>query len=138
MLDIQVLEDIKEKVLFSVLEKKNKDFVEAAKNKFLLEHDDDVANGFTSWLIHDFVNNGLKAVDLYKKSIATSIDKYIKTEESGYDYLNGISESLYSIFEIVKTRNNKVLKDIITRKDYLLLDAENKFEDSLVVGRIYF
>lgn len=138
MLDIQLLEEMKEKVLFSVLDKKNKKFVEAAKSKFLLDHDDDAAHGFTAWLIHDFINDGVKAVDLYKKSISTSMDKYIKTEETGYNYLDGISDSLYSVFEIVKTKNNKVLKDIITRKDYLLLDTEDKYNDALIVGRIYF
>lgn len=138
ILDIEMLEEVKEKVLFSILEKKNIDFVELAKTKFLLEHDDDSANGFTSWLIHDFVNDGISAVDLYRKSIATSMDKYIRSDASNYDYLSVISGSLYSVFEVVKTKNNVVLKDVITRKDYLLRDDENKFDDALLVGRIYF
>lgn len=138
MLDLNILEELKEKILYVVLEKKNEDFVEKARDKFLLEHDDDTAKGFTSWLIHDFVSEGKSAVDLYKKASTTSIDKYKKKDEDSKDYLEIISNSLYSVFEIVKTENNKILKDIITKRDYLLVDEDDLFNNSIIVGRVYF
>lgn len=138
MLDLQILEELKEKILFSILEKNNSDYIEKAKKMFLLELDDDIANGFTNWLIHDFSYDGIKAVDLYKKSIATSMDKYIKDNDEAKDYLDVISGSLFSFFDLVKTENNVILKDIITRKDYLLSVSDFEISESLVVGRIYF
>lgn len=128
MFDFERFNDFKDDLLYFILKDENKYFVEKAKEKFFIDDEHETGLGFTSWLIHDCEIDGKKAVDLYSDH-NTDFDE---------DYLLVMKNSLFSFFELIKTQNNTILKDIITRKDYLLSGDDKNIEGELLAGRIYF
>lgn len=128
MFDIERFNEFKDDLLYFILKEENKYFVEKAKERFFIDDEHETGLGFTSWLIHDCEIDGRKAVDIYSE----------KNTDFDQDYLLVMKNSLFSFYELIKTQNNTILKDIITRKDYLLSDEDKNIDGELLAGRIYF
>lgn len=128
MFDMERFNEFKDDLLYFILKEENRYFVEKAKEKFFIDDEHETGLGFTSWLIHDCEIDGKKAVDIYSE-VNSDVDQ---------DYLLVMKNSLFSFYELIKTQNNTILKDIITRKDYLLSKEDKDIEGELLAGRIYF
>lgn len=123
MINMETLQDFLDKVLYYAMDPAFQDKVRQAGEQFRAHLDDQsVYNsefGFNQWLIHDYrFADGGGFVQAYLKN--TEDTEAVQTAEMAL-------KSRLSVFQVLRTQHNVLLKDLLTRKDYAL-DNEDLLE----------
>ncbi len=83
--------------------------------------------GFNDWVIHDYRFKGkYELIDLYKENNIIDDDVY-----------KSFKNSKISFFNVLKTENNFILKDLFDKTDFAIGNIELLDETGIIFARIY-
>lgn len=138
MTSIETLQEFLDAVLFFAMKPEYAPHVERAGHIFTQEWAEDTLYasefGFNQWLIHNyrFKERTENFISLFMKSVPET------PEETALARM--AQESVLSVFQVIRTQHNVLLKDVMTRKDFILANeelTENLDETALHLLRIY-
>lgn len=138
MTKTETLHEFLDSVLFFAMKPEYAVQVERASKIFTKEWAEDTLYasefGFNQWLIHNyrFEEKRENFISLYMK------DNPRKAEEEPFARM--AEKSLLSVFQVIRAQNNILLKDVLTRKDFILGNKdlmEHLDETALHLLRIY-
>ena len=122
MTSIETLQELLDAVLFFAMKPEYAPHVERASEIFTKEWAEDSLYasefGFNQWLIHNY---------RFEEKTDNFISLYMREnpgapEES--ELASMAQQSLLSVFKVLRTQHNILLKDVITRKDFILGNEE--------------
>lgn len=136
MITTENLQDYLDNVLYYALRPEYAETVRIASGDFIAAWSEDMPLGsefgFNQWLIHDYrFEDGTGFAERYAASVSGSAPE---------DFSGMIMGSRLSVFSVIRTQHNVVLKDTLARKDYGLTDtaiAERLDETALHLLRVY-
>lgn len=117
------LQELSDKVLFFAMRSEYKDIVTKATKQFTSTRNEESIYGsefgLNQWLIHDYKwdDDDTSFAQLYKETTALSDEEKQMIEM--------ITKSRLSIFQIQKSVKVPYIKDILTRKDYSIINPES-------------
>lgn len=120
------LNEILDEMLFFLSKKENGFIINSGREAFGVKDEFDVPKGFFDWLVHDYKINGKHILDILKENKEIDCEVY-----------EGIKNSYISVFNIIKTKNNVILKDIFTGNDFRLLEDLNIDDEGILLTRVY-
>jgi hypothetical protein len=127
MLNNQMIEEIIEDILFFTTKEEYINDLERARDIYELGLDTMGTLNMVPWLIHDF--------KITNKN--TFIMEYAEKVQCDKDLVKKLENNLFSVFEVLKDSRNVYVKDIFTKNDYAIAEAEKLVEGTLISGRIY-
>jgi hypothetical protein len=120
------LNEVLDEMLFFLSKKENGFIINSGREDFGVKDEFSVPKGFFEWLVHDYKINDKYILDILKEN-----------KEIDPEVYKGIKDSYISVFDIIKTKNNVILKDIFSGNDFKLLEDLNIDDGGILLTRVY-
>lgn len=89
-----------------------------------------IENGYNAWVVFDYkLSNGNNFIEEYISIHNSSLKK------DELEMLKNLNEAMFSVFEVAIGNGNKFFKDIVTNKDFEVINIQD-WESGLCKGRL--
>lgn len=120
------MNQILDEMLFFISKKENRFIISKGREEFDVKDEFSVPKGFFEWLVHDFIVEDRLIIDILKENMEINQNVY-----------DGIINSYISVFDVIKTKNNTILKDIFTGNDFKILEDLRFESEGIILTRVY-